>query len=349
MTTIQSMKITASPSAFLGIDVGKAELFCYLLNSSKAVSAKFDNTPAGIKMLISWLFKDNPPHSLAACLEQTGIYGLNLAQALFKCGISALHLVNPYQIKAFGQQKLRRNKSDKADAKLIAEFLRSEHLTLQAWEPRSACQDSVTELGRYAASLTKDNAQLKTRLESVRCMSVRQSIQRRIKSGEKELTKIRDKISAEIARDTKLSFQFALLETAPGIGKITAQTLLAELPELDLFGSGRQLAAWAGLTPQHHASGTSGRPTTPITKVGSAHLRSALFLPAMTARVHNPLLKEFADRLEKNGKKGKQIIIAVMRKLLHQIFGMLKSGEPFDPTKRGYKTNQQTHSNPPIS
>ena len=113
--------------------------------------------------------------------------------------------------------------------------------------------------------------------------------------------------------------------------------MLAELPELSHFKSARELAAWAGVTPCHYASGTSGRPTTPITKVGSANLRRALFMPAMNARIFNPLLKTFGDRLKENGKKPKQIIVAIMRKLLHQIYGILKSKEPYNPEKRGFQ------------
>ena len=80
----------------------------------------------------------------------------------------------------------------------------------------------------------------------------------------------------------------------------------------------------------------SAKTRTPITKIGSVHLRRGLFMPAMTARVFNPLLKTFADRLLENGKKPKQIIIAVMRKLLHQIYGILKSSQPYNPEKRGF-------------
>lgn len=117
--------------------------------------------------------------------------------------------------------------------------------------------------------------------------------------------------------------------------------MLAELPEIELFSNARQLAAWAGLTPQHYQSGTSGRSSTPITKVGSAQLRSGLFMPAMNAKTFNPLLKKFAERLKENGKKPKQIIIAIMRKLLHQIYGILKSGEPYNPEKRGFQNNSK--------
>ena len=122
------------------------------------------------------------------------------------------------------------------------------------------------------------------------------------------------------------------------MGEITQHILIAELPDIHLFKNARQLAAWSGLPPQHYESGTSGRTQTPITKVGSSALRKALFMPAMTARTNNPLLKEFGDRLQKNGKKPKQIIIAIMRKLLHQIYGILKSNEPFNPNKKGFIT-----------
>jgi len=331
------MKTTTPPSAFLGIDVGKADLYCHLLLKVEPVSARFDNNKAGIRKLTAWLTKQCRPEELAACLEQTGHYGRGVADALFGLGTGALYLINPRQIKAFANQRLRRNKSDTADARLIAKFVYSDHLQLRPWQPRSACQDSVTSLGRYAAALTADTAKLKTRLESATCDGTRKSLLRRIAFQEKELAGIRAQIADHISGDDTLTERYKLLETIPGLGEITCQTLLAELPEIELFGCARQLAAWAGVTPRHHVSGTSGRPTTPITKVGSANLRRALFFPAMNAKKFNPLLEEFAGRLKENGKTGKQIVVAVMRKLLHQIYGVLKSGEPFDPDKRGFK------------
>ena len=341
------MKTNTAPSAFLGIDVGKADLFCHLLLSSEPVFAKFDNNREGIRQLVTWLSKQCQTDELAACLEQTGHYGRAVAAALFELGISALYLVNPRQIKAFANQRLRRNKSDTADARIIADFLYSEHLQLRPWQPRSACQESVTELGRYATALTDDTAKLKTRLESATCDTIRKSIRRRIESLQEELAAIRAQLDACVCEDDTLAERYFLLETIPGLGDITCQTLLAELPEIELFANARQLAAWAGLTPRHHQSGTSGRPTTPITKIGSANLRKALFFPAMNAKTFNPLLKEFAERLKENGKTGKQIVVAVMRKLLHQIFGVLKSGQPFDPKKRGLRTAKRHHSIPP--
>ena len=327
---------TNLPSFFLGIDVGKTDLFCHIIGPDQPCSERFDNSPAGIKLLFKWLKKVCTPAQLSACLEQTGHYGDDIADALYKLQINSLHLVNPHRIKAYGMQKLRRNKSDTADAKLIARFLKAEHAELRPWHPRSPGQQRITSLSRYADSLTQDNATLKTKLHAVSEKSIVASIKQRIAFQEKQLKAVRKSIAEIIKSDPEILAKNKLLVSIPGIGVIAAQTVIAELPDLAEFEDARQVSAWAGLTPSHHQSGTSGRTQTPITKIGSAHLRRALFMPAMTARENNPLLKIFGDRLKENGKKPKPIIIAIMRKLLHQIYGILKSGLPYNPEKRGY-------------
>ena len=335
MTMKTILPTTPAPVFFLGIDVGKTDLFCHLLGPDGPSSERFDNTEPGIVKLTHWISTVAVPASTVACLEQTGHYAKPTAKALHDLDLHALHLVNPRQIKAYAHQKLRRNKSDSADARLIAKFVRAEHHDLQSWSPRSPDHEKVAELSRYAESLTSDTARLKTKCEAVSNPPILRSLKRRIKSQEKELADIRHRIQTLIASSKLMSHQRKLLASIPGLGEITCQILLAELPEISLFSSARQLAAWAGVTPRHFVSGTSGSNRTPITKIGSANLRRALFMPAMNARVFNPLLKTFGDRLKENGKKPKQIIIAIMRKLLHQIYGILKSGEPFNPKKRG--------------
>lgn len=327
---------TTAPSYFLGIDVGKKDLFCHIISSSQSSSERFDNTSTGVSSLLKWLGKTTPLSELSACLEQTGHYGHAIATALHGHQIKSLHLVNPHRIKSFGQQKLRRNKSDTADAKLIARFLKAEQHELRHWQPRSEQQQRITELSRHADALTQDAARLKTRLSAKPEKTVVASLTRTIKFLQKEIKTIRKNILTTIKSDESLSAKHKLLKTIPGIGEIAVQTVIAELPDLSEFEDARQLAAWSGLTPRHYQSGTSGRTQTPITKIGSIHLRRAMFMPAMTARENNPLLKTFGDRLKENGKKPKQIIIAIMRKLLHQIYGILKSGLPYNPEKRGF-------------
>lgn len=327
---------TLKPSFFLGIDVGKKDLFCHVIGPDQSFSERFDNTPAGVKSLLKWLKKTAPSAQLSACLEQTGHYGDDIAAALYASQLNSLHVVNPHRIKAYGQQKLRRNKSDTADAKLIASFLKAEQHELRSWHPRGPQQQRITELSRHAGTLTQDAARLKTKLTAKPEKAVEASLKRTIKFLEKELKEIRKDIVKTIKADADLLSKYKLLMTIPGIGQIAAQTIIGELPDLEEFEDARQLAAWAGLTPCHFKSGTSGKTQTPITKIGSVHLRRGLFMPAMTARTNNPLLKTFGDRLKENGKKPKVIIIAIMRKILHQIYGILKSGQPYNPEKRGF-------------
>lgn len=330
-------KSTTPPAFFLGIDVGKADLFCHIIGPISVLSERFDNNVKGIKSLMSWLKKTAKSKPWSACLEQTGHYGDAIAHALHDCRPGSVYLVNPQLIKAFGQQKLRRNKSDTADAKLIARFLVSEIAELRPWQPKSPTEQRIMELSRFAESLTQDAARLKTMLEAQTDKLVRASLKRQIKTFTVEVAKVRAEINKLIASDKQLKTRNELIQSIPGIGEVASHVIIAELPDLEQFKDARQLAAWAGVTPRHCVSGTSGKTRTPITKIGSARLRRGLFMPAMNARTFNPLLREFAERLKENGKTPKQIIIAIMRKLLHQIYGILKSGEPFNPNKRGLK------------
>lgn len=122
-----------------------------------------------------------------------------------------------------------------------------------------------------------------------------------------------------------------LLKSIPGIGDLTAWRLLAEIGSLSRFANIRQIVAFVGLDPTRHESGRSVRGGRHISRQGCASLRAALFMPALAAKRCNPLLQTFSQRLEANGKLPKQIVVAVMRKLLHLAYGILKSGQPFDP------------------
>ena len=106
---------------------------------------------------------------------------------------------------------------------------------------------------------------------------------------------------------------------------------MAEIGDIARFDKAGQLAAYAGLTPQHRRSGSSVKGQTRISKRGNARLRKALYFPAMVAMRHNPILRDFFDRLQGNGHAPKSIIVAVMRKLLHIVFGVLRSQQSFDP------------------
>ncbi len=119
--------------------------------------------------------------------------------------------------------------------------------------------------------------------------------------------------------------------TIPGVGKTTVIAILAESPDIGYFSSARDLAAYAGLTPKHRTSGTSLKGKTSISKIGSSNLRKALYFPTIVAKNHNPIFKKFTQKLSSKGKPVKVIIVAIMRKLLHIVFGVIKKNAQFNP------------------
>ena len=135
------------------------------------------------------------------------------------------------------------------------------------------------------------------------------------------------------APEAPLGAQLRLLTSIPGLGLVTAATLLASLPIERLTGS-RQVAAYVGLCPQECSSGSSIRGRARTGPLGPAHLRKALYMPALVAMRANPTLRAFADRLRAAGKRPKVIVVAVMRKLLLLAWAILRSGQPYSPAYR---------------
>jgi transposase len=133
-----------------------------------------------------------------------------------------------------------------------------------------------------------------------------------------------------IEKNEDIKNKVGLMRTIPGIGEKTAIAFLAETPDLDDFKSARELASYAGLTPQNRQSGTSVHGKSSISKIGSSKLRKTLYFPALVAKNHNPLFTSFNENMSKKGKCAKVIITAIMRKLLHIIFGVLKHNKPFE-------------------
>jgi transposase len=125
--------------------------------------------------------------------------------------------------------------------------------------------------------------------------------------------------------------ELALVTSIPGIGEQTALKLLAELYDIAAYPTANAVDADAGLSPAKHESGHSVHRRPKLCKVGKTAVRAALYLPALNAIRHNPIVKHLADRLKAKGKLPMVIIGAAMRKLLHLVYGVLKHQQPFDP------------------
>ncbi len=312
--------------AILGIDVGKSDFHCALLVAEHLRSNSFPNSAAGFAKLATWL-GNRKVSRVHACLESTGGWSEELGTFLHARG-HAVSIVNPSTIKAFGQSELSRTKTDKADAALIARYCSA--MKPRLWEPPSPPQQRLQRLGRRRVALVEMRTQESNRLQGPGIDEVRSSIETTIAFLDRQIAEIEAEISTTIDQDPTLRGKRELLESIPGIGNTVATTLLGELPQLTEFRSGKALAAFVGLCPRQFVSGTSVRASW-LSKIGNVHVRRVLYWPAITAMRYNPVLKAFAIRLRANGKRPKQIIAAVMRRLLVLAYGVLKSARPFDP------------------
>ena len=158
---------------------------------------------------------------------------------------------------------------------------------------------------------------------------------------DQQIEKLMQTIQEHIDQNPDLKQQQELLDSIPGIGPLTAAKLLSEIRNVSEFESARQLAAYAGLTPRNFRSGTSIQRKTVLSKMGNANLRKILYMPAISAKRWNPIIHSFCERLALSGLTPMEIVGAAMRKLLHLVFGILKSGRPFDPN---YLVNVQAAS-----
>jgi len=311
----------------LGIDIAKQEFDAALIiKDEKFRDRTFTNDLAGFEKLLAWLSKQGI-EKVHACIEATGTYSEDLAFFLVERG-HKVSIVNPAQIKAYGESKLARNKTDKQDAHLIALYCQRENPP--AWTAPPAEVHQLQALVRHLDNLIGLRQQEENRLNSgVRTQAVIDSLTAIIKFLDAEIAKTEKLIRQHIDQHPDLKNKKDLLVSIPGIGEKTAAKLLAEFGHLRNV-SARQLTAYAGLTPKNHTSGTSVHKRPRLSKIGNSKLRKALYFPAIVAKRHNPIINAFCQRLKAHGKTKMVIIGAAMRKLLHLVCGVLNTQRPFD-------------------
>src|SRR3954453_23701349 len=312
-------------NAVLGIDVSKNTLDTSLLAGAKPRCRSFANSPDGWRKLIAWL-TEHKIRQVNACLEATGHYSLGIALALHEAG-HIVSLVNPAQIRDFARTKLGRNKTDQVDAAHIREY--AELFKPHPWTPPSPALRRLCELQTIRAGTVASLTEWKNRSTSGmdRALALAKATIQHF-----TLEAVDQAIAETIDNDRELGAKRTLLVSISGVGETLAGIVLAELPGPEVLGSSGAAAAYAGLNPRQHQSGTSINRPARISKIGNAVLRSALYMPALSAMRYNPAVAALVDRLKAQGRlTGKQIVVAAMRKLLVICFGVLKSGKEFDP------------------
>lgn len=310
----------------LGIDQAKKKFDVALLRNGKYKSKVFENNPAGFSALLTWLAQ-NGVATVHACMEATSTYGEALARFLHEAGHS-VSITNPARIKAFGQSELLRTKNDKTDAKLIARFCETMKPTI--WQPAPAEIEYLRGLGRRRDALVSMRTQELNRQENSNEI-VSTSIQTVLECLDKEIDQISKLIRDHISKHPDLKRKHDLLNSIPGVGPATIEAILSEINAFEGFETVEQVVAYMGLSPKEHTSGSSVKGKSAICKIGNARLRKALYMPALSAMLYNPIVKALYDRMKAKSKNGLVIACACMKKLVHLIYGVIKSNKPFDP------------------
>ncbi|MDQ4076687.1 MAG: IS110 family transposase [Chloroflexota bacterium] len=316
----------------LGIDIAEATLEVSLLTALHSARGQFTNDAQGFGKLTRWLRNrlDGPlDRQVEVYLEATGPYWEALAHSLHEQGCR-VSVINPKLIKRHAEATMQRNKTDPQDARTIAAYGRVHRP--RAWQPPAPAYRELRAMVRHLAALQSDRQRERNRLEaSGHAATVRAAIDAHLAFLDDQIMTLEAQIETHIAQHPALQAKQARLTSIPGIGATCAATFLAEVPDVSRFAQAAQLAAYAGLTPGQRQSGRSLDDPGHLVKWGNAHLRRVLYMPALSAHQWNPIIAAFRARLEARGKSKMTIVVAVMRKLLHLCYGVLKTGKPFDP------------------
>lgn len=319
--------MTFKRTATLGIDISKKVFDVALLRVNKFKTKKFANNPDGFTNLLEWLAGLHVELAeMHACMEATGVYGDLLATYLHDHGCR-VSVVNGARVKGFAQSELSRTKTDKKDACVIARFC--EALNPGPWAPLPREIRELKALYKRMEALQEMLQQEQNRV-AVADTILLTDIQDHITDLKLRIERTRKAIDGHIDNHPGLREQRGLLESIPGVGPATSTMLLSTFANIDDFGSAKKMAAFCGLTPRQRQSGSSVNGKARLSKMGNSGVRKSMFFPAIVAMQHNPIIVSMKLRLLTAGKCKMLIVGAAMRKLIHIIYGVLKSRTPFN-------------------
>ena len=315
---------------YCGIDISKKTFDLAILINESYENNYFSNNTAGIKSFHKWVTRFK--QKVIFCMEATGIYGVALAKYLHQNGYHVV-VINPIKTHAFSKLEMQRNKTDAADAQMIARYCRylyqaskfEENLFKPKGQYFERLQYLVIRLDQLKKMHTQENNRLCVSMDKITTRMITTTL----KLFTKQIKQVEDQMRECQKQDEQLDKQVMLLMSINGIGEKTAWAILAYMGDITQFMNSKQVASFAGLNPMKKSSGTSLNRSS-LSKMGHRRLRKSLYMPAMSAIKHNPIILEFYEKLLNKGKPKKVALCAVMRKLLSISFGVLKSGKEFD-------------------
>lgn len=293
--------------------------------------ARFSNDDAGHAALCRWLTARGAPARVVT--EASGVYGVDLALALHEADGVEVMVLNPRAAKDYRRAHMHRSKTDEVDAAVLCDY--AVRMPFTPWGPPAGDATELRQLARRIADLTVERAREKNRLHAAQASRTTSAavvndigvnlrhLQRRIDEMVRQALKV-------VAGSARLSEAYGHLTSVRGIAAKSAVQLLGELLCLPEGMSVREWVAYAGLDVRQHRSGRSVEARPRISKEGNVHVRRALYMPALVSVRHEPAVGAFYDGLVERGKPKMVAVVAVMRKLLHAIYGMLKHDADFD-------------------
>lgn len=303
----------------IGVDVGSEKLD--VNDSAARLAALVPNTVAAIQSQVVAQIEDKDK-TLVVC-EGSGGFEHVLVDALHEARI-AVCIANPRQVRDFAKGHGYLEKNDRLDARIIRRF--GEDVELNLTPPRSPAEKALHALVLRRGQLLQTQSADQNRLAQVTDSFTRTMIEESLAHVKKHLQTLAERIQAVLQELAKTEAKINILQSVPGVGQVTTATLVAELPELGQLNRG-EVAKLVGVAPFVNQSGTSDKPRK--VRGGRAQVRSVLYMAALVATRHNPMIKRFYQRLLAKGKPKKLALLAAMRKLLTILNDMVRRGEPW--------------------
>jgi len=304
---------------YTGIDISKLFFDVAFLESDRYVYHKFSNDKAGFKALLAVL----PPDSQAV-MEASGPYYLQLACLLHDSGI-AVSVINPLVIRRFSQMRMSRAKTDKKDARMIAEYGKTEQPVL--WQKPEQYVITLQQTEALLVRLQTEHTALNNQLESFESSGMlTKELRRQIVAELKHKQGLINKLTKQMEQIAQAHYSNMLadLESIPGLGRKTAMMLTVLSGGFSRFDDYRKLSSYIGICPRIFESGTSVKGKARICKMGMSRIRATLYVCSWSASRYNKACRELYERLLAKGKAKKLALIAVANKLLKQAFAIAK-------------------------
>lgn len=318
---------------YIGIDISKAKLDIAWLKDPETLKVKtkvFKNNPQDFDNLLNWITSNisNNLNDIHLSLEATSVYHENIAHYLHDKGLK-VSIVNPAFVRSYANSLGSRNKTDKKDSITLARYAHS--AKPKQWQPPAVevrqLNALLTRLQALQDDLQREQNRQEKALATDTAPIVVQSIEDMITTLQEAIEKLNTDIDDHIGNNPSLKHDQRLLKTIKGVGTVVSRQMLCLLRS-KTFNSASQVAAFLGLVPKHTESGLF-RGKSRLAKNGSSLIRAKLYMAAIVASQHNPVIRAHYERIQANGKCKMQAICACMRKLVHICFGVVKHQSPF--------------------